>query len=101
MLILEVVPYTPPEPRPRAFAFLVLDDSPKFLNKDSESYWERLTTDAMNVYESIYEACADPETRLVSRKYQFPWIDETIAEASCSDKATVTPKSKFMTDYPQ
>jgi hypothetical protein len=59
-----------------------LDDSPKFLNKDSESYWERLTNDAMNVYESIYEACAEPESRLVSRKCQLPWIDDTIAETS-------------------
>jgi hypothetical protein len=71
VLIPKIVPYIPLKPRPRSSAFLALDDSPKFLQKDAESYWGHLTMDALGVYESIYEACADQETGLVSCKYQI------------------------------
>jgi hypothetical protein len=73
ILILEAVPYIPQEPQappPKALAFLSLDDSPRFLRRDSDSYWECVTVDAMKIYKTIYEACADSKTKFVSRKYQ-------------------------------
>jgi hypothetical protein len=71
LLIPQVVPYISLEPRQRVLAFLALNAQPKFLQKDSESYWGHLTMDAIGVYESIYEACADQQTGLVSCKYQI------------------------------
>jgi hypothetical protein len=59
-------------PRPKASAFMALDDSPKFVKPNVEPYWERLTVDALKVYESIYEAASDPKTSLVNCKFRLP-----------------------------